>query len=165
MPNKSVSCVATSREQASQITRGIKTENFSGNNISMRFPDRSPASNFAQEKNSRFPEGALAGAGIGGFIVGALSWSGALPIHMTGHFITALCGVLIGVATGGFLGGLIGLGIPENDPRDYEARPEPGKIFISVHTESMEEIARVQTAFAQAGAQEIRTTDEANDPQ
>ena len=163
MPNKSVSCVATSREQATQITRRIKTVNFSGNNISVRFPDRGPISDFAPEKHSRFPEGVLVGAGIGGLIVGALGWSGALPIPVMSHFIAMLSGILAGVAMGGFLGGLIGLGIPENDARDYETRPEPGKILISVHTENMDEIARAKDAFAQAGALEICTIEEADD--
>jgi predicted lipid-binding transport protein (Tim44 family) len=165
MPNKSVSCIATSREQASQITQRIKTVNFSGNDISVQYPDRREIVDSAKEQNSRFPEGTLVGASLGGIIIGLLGWGGTLPIPVTGHFIAALIGAIAGVTLGGLLGGLIGLGIPERDAGYYQEWLEPCKILISVHAKNMEEIARAKETFAQAGALDIRTIDEAADPQ
>jgi hypothetical protein len=65
MPNKLVSCIAISREQADQITHQIKAVNFSGNNISLRFADQEmPAILPARIK--RGAERACAGAPLWG---------------------------------------------------------------------------------------------------
>ena len=122
MSKKSVFCIATSRDQADQIVDQLKTANFSNNDISVLFPDKGTTRDFAHEKNTKAPEGAVTGAGTGGVVGGALGWIagiGALAIPGVGPFIAAgpiiaaLSGAAIGAAVGGIAGGLIGLGIPE----------------------------------------------------
>ena len=68
MSKKSVFCIATSREQADRIVDQLKTANFSNNDISVLFPDKGTSRDFAHEKNTKAPEGAVAGAGTGGLI-------------------------------------------------------------------------------------------------
>src|ERR1035441_3910072 len=173
MSKKSVFCITTSREQANRIVDLLKTADFSNNDISVLFPDKGTTRDFAHEKNTKAPEGAVAGAGTGGVVGGALGWIagiGALAIPGVGPFIAAgpimaaLSGVAVGAAVGGIAGGLIGLGIPEIEAKRYEGKVKAGNLLISVHTEDSKEITRAKEIFTQAGAQDICTTGEASTP-
>jgi hypothetical protein len=173
MSKKSVFCIATSRDQAERIVNRLKTANFSNNDISVLFPDKETTRDFAHEKNTKAPEGAVAGAGTGGVIGGALGWVagiGALAIPGVGPFIAAgpiiaaMSGAALGATVGGIAGGLIGLGIPEIEAKRYEGKVRAGNLLISVHTENSQEIAQAKNIFTTAGAQDICTTGEASTP-
>ena len=173
MSKKSVFCITTSREQANRIVDQLKAADFSNNDISVLFPDKGTTRDFAHEKNTKAPEGAVAGAGTGGVIGGALGWIagiGALAIPGVGPFIAAgpimaaLSGVAVGATVGGIAGGLIGLGIPEIEAKRYEGNVKAGNLLISVHTEDSAEITRAKDIFTRAGAQDICTTGEASTP-
>ena len=173
MSKKSVFCIATSRDQADRIVDQLKTANFSNNDISALFADKDTNHDFAHEKNTKAPEGAVAGAGTGGVIGGALGWIagiGALAIPGVGPFIAAgpiiaaLSGAAIGATVGGIAGGLIGLGIPELEAKRFEGKIKAGNILISVHTENSEEINTAKDIFTKAGAQDICSTGEASTP-
>ena len=174
MSKKSVFCIATSRHQADQIVGQLKNANFSNNDISALFADKGTSHDFAHEKNTKAPEGAVTGAVTGGAVVGALGWIagiGALAIPGVGPFIAAgpiigaLSGVAIGAAVGGIAGGLIGLGIPELEARRYEGKIKEGNILISVHTDNSDEIAKARDIFTKAGAQDICSTGETTTPE
>lgn len=171
MTKKSVLCIATSREQADRIVDHLRTAEFSNNDISVLFPDKGTTRDFAYEKNTKAPEGAVAGAGTGAAIGGALGWVagiGALAIPGVGPFIAAgpiiaaLSGVAVGATLGGIAGGLIGLGIPEMEAKRFEGKVKAGSILISVHTESSEEITRAKEIYTKAGAQDICASGEAS---
>jgi hypothetical protein len=173
MSKKSVFCIATSRNQANQIVERLKFAKFSNNDISALFSDKGTSHDFAHEKNTKAPEGAVTGASTGGVVGGALGWIagiGALAIPGVGPFIAAgpiiaaLSGAAIGATVGGIAGGLIGLGIPELEAKRYEGKIKDGNILISVHTDSSEEITRAKDIFTKAGAQDICTTGEASTP-
>ncbi len=173
MSKKSVFCIATSRDQANRIVEQLKGAKFSKNDISVLFPDKDTTRDFAHEKNTKAPEGAVAGAGTGGVIGGALGWIagiGALAIPGVGPFIAAgpilaaLSGAAVGAAVGGIAGGLIGLGMPEIEAKRYEGKVKAGNILMSVHTEDSDEITRAKEVFTRAGAQDICTTGEASTP-
>ena len=173
MSKKSVFCLATSRVQAEQIVDQLKASNFSNNDISVLFPDKETNRDFAHEKNTKAPEGAVTGAGTGGVLGGALGWLvgiGALAIPGVGPFIAAgpimaaLSGAAIGATAGGVAGGLIGLGIPELEAKRYEGKIKQGNILISVHADDSDEIKRAKEIFTQAGAQDICTSGESSVP-
>ncbi len=173
MSKKSVFCIATSREQAEQIVSRLQTENFSANDISALFADKETTRDFAHEKHTKAPEGAVTGATSGAVLGGALGWIagiGALAIPGAGPFIAAgpimaaLSGVAIGGAVGGIAGGLIGLGIPELEAKRYEGKIKQGNILISVHTENSDEIKKAKEIFTAAGAQDVCTTGESSAP-
>lgn len=174
MSKKSVFCIATSRPQADRIVGNLKAALFSNNDISVLFPDKDTTRDFAHEKNTKAPEGAVAGAGTGGVIGGALGWIagiGALAIPGVGPFIAAgpiiaaLSGAAVGAAVGGIAGGLIGLGIPEIEAKRYEGKVQAGNILISVHTENSVEIDRAKDIFTKSGGEDICSTGEASTPQ
>jgi hypothetical protein len=173
MSKKSVFCIATSRLQADQIVDQLKSAEFSNNDISVLFPDKGTTRDFAHEKNTKAPEGAVTGASTGGVIGGALGWiagigslaiPGAGPFIAAGPIIAALSGAAVGAAAGGIAGGLIGLGIPEIEAKRYEGKINKGNLLISVHAENSEDITSAKDIFAKAGAQDICTTDEASTP-
>ena len=173
MSKKSVFCIATSRDQADGIVGQLKSASFSNNDISVLFPDKDSTRDFAHEKNTKAPEGAVTGAGTGGVIGGALGWvagigmlaiPGVGPFIAAGPIMAALSGAAIGAAAGGIAGGLIGMGIPELEAKRYEGKVKAGNLLISVHTESSEEIKRAKDIFTKAGAQDICTTGEASTP-
>src|ERR1017187_7303057 len=129
MSKKSVFCIATSRNQADQIVERLKFAKFSNNDISAFSADKGTTHDFAHEKNTKAPEGAVTGAGTGGGVGGAVGWiagDGALaipgvgPVIAAGPIIAALSGAAIGATVGGIAGGLIGLGIPEIEAKRYE---------------------------------------------
>lgn len=170
---KSVFCITTTLGQADRIVDRLKTEDFSSNDISVLFPDKRSTRDFAHEKNTKAPEGAVAGASAGAVIGGALGWIagiGALAIPGVGPFIAAgpimaaLGGVAVGGAVGGIAGGLIGLGIPEIEAKRYEGKVKEGNILISVHTENSDEIHMAKEIFADEGAQDICVTGESSRP-
>jgi hypothetical protein len=171
MSKKSVFCITTSRGQADLIVDQLKAANFSNNDISVLFPDKGTTRDFAHEKNTKAPEGAVAGASTGGVVGGALGWVagiGALAIPGVGPFIAAgpiiaaLSGAAVGAAVGGIAGALVGLGIPEMEAKRYEGKVKAGNLLLSVHTENSEEITRAKDIFTKAGAQDICTTGEAS---
>jgi hypothetical protein len=173
MSKKSVFCISTTRDQADHIVDQLKAASFSNNDISVLFPDKGTTKDFAHEKNTKAPEGAVAGAGTGGVVGGALGWIvgiGALAIPGVGPFIAAgpilaaLSGAAIGAAAGGIAGGLIGLGIPELEAKRYEGKIKEGNILLSVHTENSDEIKRAKEIFTKAGAHDICTTGESAAP-
>jgi hypothetical protein len=49
-------------------------EGFSNNDVSVLLPDRGTTREFAHEKGTKAPEGAVTGASTGGVIGGVLGW-------------------------------------------------------------------------------------------
>ncbi len=169
-----VFCIAGSETQAASIVSRLKNVGFSGNDISVLFPDKSGSRDFAHEQRTKAPEGAAAGAGTGGVVGGALGWLtgiGALAIPGLGPFIAAgplmaaLSGAAVGAAIGGLTGALIGMGVPEFEARRYEAKIKGGNILISVHSENRDETYRARQIFEEEGAEDISTGAEKTPPE
>ena len=171
---KSVFCLADSVAQAETIVDSLKAANFSNNDISALFPDKSGTKDFAHEQHTKAPEGAATGAGAGGVVGGVLGWLvgiGTLAIPGVGPFIAAgpimaaLAGTGVGALVGGFSGALVGMGIPEYEAKRYEGKIKDGNILISVHSENYDERARAKKIFERAGAHDISYTEEESVPQ
>ncbi len=169
--SKAVFCIATSQAMAEGTVNQLKVAGFSGNDISVLFPDKRGTKDFAHEQHTKAPEGAATGAGTGGFIGGALGWLagiGALAIPGVGPFIAAgpimaaLSGAAVGAAVGGITGALVGMGIPEYEAKRYEGKIREGNILISVHTENSGEVDRVKGIFRAAAARDVSVAEEAD---
>src|SRR5437773_10681516 len=138
MASKAVFCLTRDEGQACTIVDNLKTAGFSNSDISVLLPDKAGTRDFAHEKGTKAPEGAITGAGTGGVLGGAFGWLagiGALAIPGIGPFIAAgpimaaLSGAAIGAAAGGIAGALIGLGIPELEAKRYEEKLKEGNIL------------------------------------
>jgi hypothetical protein len=84
------------------------------------------------------------------------------PFIAAGPIMAALSGVTVGAATGGVVGGLIGLGIPEIEAKRYEEKLKKGNYLIAVHADVSEDIDRAKHIFKTAGAEDISTVTEAS---
>src|SRR5438105_626900 len=166
MASKSVFCLTQTEGQAARIVDSLKTAGFSNNDISALLPDKTGTKDFAHEKSTKAPEGAITGAGTGGVLGGALGWLagiGALAIPGVGPFVAAgpimaaLSGAAIGATAGGIAGTLIGMGIPEYEAKRYESKIREGRILLSVHSENADETKRAKEIFERAGAEDIAT--------
>jgi hypothetical protein len=166
---KAIFCIAANVDQANRIIDSLKAANFSNNDISVLFPDKTTTKNFAHEKNTKAPEGAVTGAGAGLAVGAGLGWLmgiGALAIPGVGPFIAAgpimaaLSGAAVGGTVGGVTGALVGMGIPEFEAKRYEGRVKNGNILISVHSDNGEETSKAKKIFEQAGAEDISSAGE-----
>ena len=169
MKDKSVFCLARDQAQAERIVDDLKMAGFSNNDISVLLPDRGTTREFAHEKGTKAPEGAVTGAGTGGVIGGVLGWLvgiGALAITGLGPFIAAgplmaaLGGVGVGGVVGGLVGALVGMGIPEYEAKRYEARLREGRVLLSVHCDDSDQVSRVKDIFKRDGAEDIASAGE-----
>jgi hypothetical protein len=164
--SKAVFCLARDREHASQIVDQLKSAGFSNEDISVLMSDKRSSRDFAHEKETKAPEGAVTGVVSGGAIGGVLGWLagiGALSIPGLGPFIAAgpimaaLSGSAVGAAVGGITGALIGMGMPEYEAKRYETAMQEGKVLVSVHSENADETRRAKEIFERAGAEDIAT--------
>lgn len=169
MSKKSVICIATTYSQAESIVDQLRLAGFDHSDISVLFPDKTGTRDFAHEKNTKAPEGTVAGVGAGGALGGALGWlagigllaiPGVGPFIAAGPILAALSGAAVGAAVGGIAGSLIGLGIPEYEAKRYEGKVKDGNILISVHAESSTDVDRAKRILEAGGATDISTAGE-----
>lgn len=173
MSKNAVIGLATTYAQAESIVSQLQAANFSNNDISVLFPDKKGTRDFAHEKNTKAPEGAVAGVGAGGVLggtVGLLAGIGALAIPGLGPFIAAgpimaaLSGAAAGAAVGGLTGALIGMGIPELEAKQYEGKLKDGNILLSVHVEDGDEKKKAKEILERGGAHDIAAVGEESVP-
>lgn len=171
MAKKAVFGITSTQAQAERIADALRVAGFTGNDISVLFPDKGGTRDFAYEKHTKAPEGAAAGAGTGGVLGGGLGWLvgiGSLAIPGLGPFIAAgpimaaLGGAAVGAAVGGLTGALVGMGIPELEAKQYEGKIREGNILISVHTDDSNERSRAKDILKREGAHDISSTGEAS---
>ncbi len=142
---------------------------FSNQDVSVLMADRQGSKDFAAEKNTKAPEGATAGVGVGGAVggtlgllagIGALAIPGVGPLIAAGPIMGALAGLGVGGAVGGLVGALVGLGIPEYEAKRYEGRVKDGGVLLSVHCDSSEEVSRAKDILKATGAEDIASSGE-----
>jgi len=169
--NASIFCTARTVEQAERIVLELKQAGFLSDDISALLPDRRGTRDFAHEHNTKAPEGATAGgvvglglgAGLGWLAgIGALAIPGVGPFIAAGPIMAALGGAAVGTATGGVLGALVGMGIPEFEAKRYDAKIREGNILISVHTEDRKQRDAARDIFERNNADDIATRSEAS---
>jgi hypothetical protein len=167
--SKAVICIAKTQVQAENIVHRLSEVGIATSDVSVLFPDTTGSRDFAYEHNTKAPEGTVIGVGAGGVaggILGLLAGIGALAIPGVGPFIAAgpimaaLSGAAVGATIGGIAGALIGMGIPEFEAKQYEAKIKAGNILISVHTRGGDDVGRVKDIMKEAGAEDITTTSE-----
>ena len=124
----------------------LQAAGFRVADISVLLPDNIGTKDFAHEKHSKAPEGAVGGGSTGGIIGAALGWlagAGSLMVpgfehlHAAGPMIATLSGLGAGAVLGGITGGLMGMGIPEYEAKRYMGRIRRGGILMSVHCVDM----------------------------
>src|SRR5580704_5168248 len=160
----------SSETQAAEGVDQLRVAGFRNTDVSILYPENSGNKDLAHEKNTKAPEGAIAGAGSGALVGGTLGWLagiGLLAVPGVGPFIAAgpimalLAGVGVGGAVGTMVGALIGMGMPEYEAKRYEGRIRNGGILFSVHCDSSEWVTRAKELLKQTGAEDIASAAEA----
>lgn len=168
--NTAVFGIYSNRRNAEDGVDTLKVAGFRNTDISVLFPDNSGSKDFAHEKSTKAPEGAVAGGTSGAVLGGALGWLagiGALAIPGVGPFIAAgpiigiLGGIGVGGAVGGITGALIGAGIPEYEAKRYEGRIRKGGILLSVHCDNSDWVRRAEKILQETGAEDVASAAEA----
>jgi hypothetical protein len=166
----SVFCLAQRDSVAITIVEKLRAAGFTGNDVSVLYPDKSTTRDFAHEMHTKAPEGLSAGASSGGILGGALGWlvgigtlaiPGVGPFIAAGPILAALSGAAIGATVGGVAGALIGAGIPEVEAKRYETKLRDGRILISVNATDSKQVAAAKQIFKDAGAEDIASASEA----
>jgi hypothetical protein len=173
MAKKATFGIVRSESQAESTIDALRSAGFSGSDISVLFPDKSGTRDFAHEKNSKAPEGAVTGASAGGVVggtlgllagIGTLAIPGLGPFIAAGPIMAALSGAAAGATVGGVAGALIGLGIPELEAKRYAGKIQDGGVLVSVHVENGEEARRAKSVLEQSGATDVSSAGESSVP-
>jgi hypothetical protein len=167
--NKAVIGLVSTQSQAEQIVSELTRAGIPSSDVSVLFPDKQGTRDFAHEKNTKAPEGAVTGASAGGALggtlgllagIGALAIPGLGPFIAAGPIMAALSGAAAGAAVGGVAGALIGMGIPEIEAKQYETKLKDGNILVSVHVENSDQRGRAKKVLEQGGARDIAVAGE-----
>lgn len=169
--SKTVISLVKAEAQAETIVQRLNEAGIPTSDVSVLFPDKSGSRDFAHEQHTKTPEGTAIGASAGGVTggalgllagIGALAIPGVGPFIAAGPIMAALSGAAVGATIGGIAGALIGMGIPEIEAKQYEAKIKEGNILISVHAHDGDVVDRVEDIMKEAGAEDITSTGEAS---
>jgi hypothetical protein len=173
MSKKTVLGIVHNQNQATVVVDALVRAGFPSSDISVLFPGTGDSRDFAIEKGTKAPEGAVAGGGTGGIVggtlgllagLGALAIPGVGPLVAAGPIMAALSGLAVGATVGSIAGGLIGLGIPEINARVYEDKIKAGNVLVAVHTETSEKVDLAKRVLEEHKADDVVTTSEASVP-
>lgn len=166
--------IFSDRGEAEHAVEELQTKGFDAKDISIIMKDREEAYQMANNTGANVAGGAASGIATGGVLgglaglligIGAITVPGvgailiggpiAAALGLTGAAATALSGAVTGALAGGLVGALIGLGLPEEEAKHYEARIKEGGILVAVPANTMAEEAR--NVLDEHGADMVRT--------
>jgi len=162
--NIAVYGIYKTRPMVERAVEELKNASFRNEDISVLFPEGGGSKEFAVEKETKAPQGAVTGAGTGAVVGGALGWltgigllaiPGLGPFIAAGPIMAALAGVGAGGLAGGIAGALIGMGIPEYEANRYEGRIKEGGILLSVHADDNDWKNKAKDILKRTGAEDI----------
>jgi hypothetical protein len=118
---------------------------------------------FALQMATKAPEGAAAGATIGGALGAVAAGLVAMGIIVVpglalvaaGPVVATLAGLGAGAAAGGLTGALIGVGIPEHEAKFYNEAIEQGGILLGVYAHD-DRAAQARRLLEASGAEKVK---------
>ncbi|HYP08373.1 MAG TPA: quinol:electron acceptor oxidoreductase subunit ActD [Bryobacteraceae bacterium] len=172
MAVKNVAAFGIYPDQATvnDAVENLKAAGFRHTDISVLFPENLGSKDFAHEKHTKAPEGAVAGGGSGAVLGAALGWlagagtlmvPGLEPMQTAGPVLGMLSGMGVGVTLGGLAGAAAGASVPEYEAKRYEGRVRKGGILLSVHCDNATWAKTARGILKRTGASDISTTGEA----
>lgn len=149
--------------KADAALANLYNQGFSRDQISLLVSDDARAKHFNIEKKTKAPEGAAAGAAIGGttgaIAAGLTTAAGViipgLGFAAAGPIVAALVGAGAGGAGGTLVGGLAGLGFSEHEAKLVERELSKGNIAIAAETEDRGAATRAKQVFEHAHATNV----------
>lgn len=168
MPARNISAygIYPSQGAVNEAIQEMKTAGFRETDISVLFPENLGSKDFAHEKHSKAPEGAVAGGGSGAVIGAAAGWlvgvgslvvPGLESFAATGPVMGMLSGMGAGVLAGGLTGAIAGATIPEYEAKRFAGRVRKGGILLSVHCDDSQWAKTARRLLKKTGARNIST--------
>jgi hypothetical protein len=152
-----------SRADAERAVEDLVHYGWSRDDISLLMSDATRGREFGMAMATKAPEGAAAGATIGG-VLGAIA-AGLVALGIVavpgiglvaaGPIVATLAGLGAGAAAGGLTGALIGMGLPEHEARFFNEEIERGGILVGVlsHDDRTDQAKKILEA---AGSEKVR---------
>jgi len=168
--NTAVFGIYADRAAVEEALQHLRRAGFRETDMSVLVPENQGTKDFAHEKNTKAPEGVTSGVvagGITGGVLGLLTGIGALaipglgPLIAAGPIVAALAGAGAVGTLVGFVGALVGLGIPEYEAKRYEGRIREGGVLLSVHCDDDHWVKRAKDVMRETGGQDIAAAGEA----
>jgi hypothetical protein len=151
-----------SRRAADEGVQDLLDAGMAREDISVLMSETTRGREFGLQDATKAPEGAAAGATVGG-VLGALAAglvaAGVLVIPgvnlvAAGPVLAALAGLGAGAAAGGLTGALIGLGVPEHEAKFFKEEIERGGILVGVYVHG-DRVKVVRRILDEAGAEKV----------
>lgn len=163
-----ITALFNDRDSAERAYNSITERGYDKGDINLVMSDATRKRHFSTgeetELGSKATEGAGIGSAIGGTIgavaaaIAAVGTSLAIPglgLIIAGPAVAALAGLGAGGLTGGVVGALIGLGIPEERVTQYQAAIDDGGILMGVKVRSAEDAAFLEKEWRDNSGQHI----------
>ena len=153
---KRILAVYRDQTRASRAARELERRGFAPDRISILAADSASGQVFMASERSASKKSALAGAAVGttgGLVAASLLGAGAI---FSGPIAVALAGTV----AGGLLGGLVGLGIPDNEAELRSRQIADGGILVAVDFEADDEQQRATAALGATDYLHIVEVDE-----
>lgn len=159
------------REEAELGVEALLANGFRQEDVSVLFALNSGNKAFAFQKESKAPEGVMAGVCVGGAVCGTVGYLAAIgsiaisvlePYLVAGPWVSALAGVGCGALIGGLTGGLVGRAMPEYVAKRHEGMVREGGVLISAHCDNAKWVARAKEVLEETGAKDISSAGEAD---
>jgi hypothetical protein len=140
---RSIVGLFSSREAAEAAIVDLIGAGFESSRIGILLPDKGQTREVVEEYGTRSGETAAAGGIVGGTAGALLAATGALVIPGLGPFIAGgVVATILGAGGGALIGGLIGLGIPEEEATYYQEQVGQGRALVTVEPQGRDEEAR-----------------------
>ncbi|MEO6173260.1 MAG: hypothetical protein ABIP02_09095 [Arenimonas sp.] len=165
-----ITALFNDRESAERAYNTVAQRGYDKSDVNLVMSDATREKHF-QENPITYNElgnKAADGAGIGGAIGGTIGAVAAalavvgttlaipgLGIIIAGPAVAALAGLGVGGLTGGVVGTLIGMGIPEERVKHYQSGIDEGGILIGVNPKSDEDAAHFEQEWKTNNGQHI----------
>jgi hypothetical protein len=160
---KLVTGLFKTRSAAERAVENLVDDGYSREDISILMSDATRGREFALQMATKAPEGAAAGATIGGALGAVAAGLVAMGIIVVpglalvaaGPVVATLAGLGAGAAAGGLTGALIGVGIPEHEAKFYNEAIEQGGILLGVYAHD-DRAAQARRLLEASGAEKVK---------
>jgi len=140
---RSIVGLFNSRGEAEAAISDLIGAGFDSSRIGILLQDRGQTREVVEEYGTRSGETAVAGGIVGGTAGALMAATGALVIPGLGPFIAGgIIAAVLGAGGGALIGGLIGLGIPEEEATYYQEQVSLGRALVTVDPQGRDEEAR-----------------------
>jgi hypothetical protein len=139
---QTVVAVFDSHAAAVQGVEELRREGFQPPQISILAPDPREVEGYADELGVRVVQAGGLGLAAGGVLGGLAGWlagltglliPGAGIVVAAGPFVSAIMGMVGGASVGGFVGALVGMGLPHQAAEEYHRALQEGRAIVVVH--------------------------------